>query len=340
MENQQQTGGSGDMDLGQFFSAIGKFFKNLFASILVGLARIRRVTIENKYAFILLIIGGGVVGVLYDKYVDKKFYESTMILNSDYLNKRIVDNAILKLNTLTAEPGRVGLKHDLQIDDSVAANIVKFEAQPFIEEDDVVDMQVLKEQLKNSKLQLEDPKIIDEVIEKLEVENRHAFEIKVNVYNPRHFKGLEHALVNYFRNNPYVAKRIEINAANQKAREAKLSAEIKRLDTLKFALYTNYKSMAEQNRQGSNNVVLNDKLMEKPMDIYDQTMAYYDDLEDLKKDIYLKPDFEVVDGFAEVNVPASASSFTIILNGILIAVGIGYLIIGLIGIDKHLGGLK
>ncbi len=328
------------MDLGQFFAGVGRFFKNLFSGVVMGLASIRRVTIENKYAFILLIIGGIVGGLLYDTFIDKKFFESTMILNSDYLNKRIVDNSIKKLNILTNEPGRAGLMHDLQINDSLAANIVKFEAQPFIEEEDVIEMKVLKEQLKNSKLELEDPKVIDDVIEKLEVENRHAFEIKVSVYNPRHFKGLEHALVNYFRNNPYIKKRIEITGINEKAREVKLLQEINRLDTLKFALYTNYKAMAEQNRQGSNNVVLNDKLMERPMDMYKQAMEYYDDLEELRKNIFLKPDFEVVDGFAELNVPASASTSRIIFISVLIAIGLGYLIIGMINLDKHLGGLK
>lgn len=336
METQQKTPQSDEIDLGQLFSKIGDFFKNIGLGFVKFLALLRNVPLNHKILFIVLISAGAILGFLYSSQLKKKFYESTMILSSDYLNKRIVDSSIDKLNLLAEEESPKGLSKILGISDSLAKNIVKFEAKPFVSEGDLIELEVLKEQLKNAQATSKNEKVIEQVLRRIEIENRHAFEFTVRTFSPTVIKPLQEALVNYFRNNDFIKKRIEISKINLIAKKLKLQQESQKLDSLKRVIYSNYKSMADQTRQGSNNVILSDKAVTNPIEIYNQDLSLYDQMQSIERSLYLQPDFEVMDGFTEFNEPASASRLRIIFTAMLIAFGLGYLIVALRQFDKYL----
>src|SRR5882724_11398011 len=132
MENQQKS--NDEIDLGQVFTKIGDFFKNIGSGIIIFLALLRNIPMKNKRLFVLLVLAGGILGFSYSSLLKKKFYDTSMILSSDYLNKRIVDNAVDKLNLLAEEKISKGLAATLRIPDSLAKSIVKFETKPFISE--------------------------------------------------------------------------------------------------------------------------------------------------------------------------------------------------------------
>jgi len=335
MENTRNQQPSDEVSMGQVFGKLFEIFGNAWQSLIVGLANFRRTSIHNWKFLTVITIVGGTAGYIYGDYIKPKFYESSMILNSEHLNKRILDNAISKLNLLTGEPGKIGLKRALKIDDSLANNIMKFEGTPFMEEKDIIELGLLKEQLKNSKLELENPKIIDEVVKRIEIENRHSFELKVFLYNPEQFKELENALIDYLRNSPYVKKRIEFNRQNLVSRQSQLMKDLGKLDSLKTAINMSYESMAKQ-RDGSNNIVLKDDAVSGSVDVYKQSFVLYDLIDDVNEVVFLKSDFEVVDGFTELNVPASATLKQIIQISSLIGLATGYLIIGLIRLNRRL----
>src|SRR6185369_5342209 len=117
---------------------------------------------ENKPLFIIVIITSMIVGFSYSSFIKKKFFESTMILSSDYLNNRLVDNTIDKLNLLAEEENKHGLAKILNIPDSLADNIVKFDAKPFIAENDLVEIEVLKDQLKSAQAESKNGKVIEQ----------------------------------------------------------------------------------------------------------------------------------------------------------------------------------
>ncbi len=336
MESQKPADRADEIDLGQLFTKIGAFFASIWFGFMRFLALIRRVPIENKATFLLLIAGAIVVGSLYANLLKKKFYETSMILSSDYLNKRIVDNTIEKLNLLAREKDSGGLAHVLQIPDSLAKNILGFEAKPFVKETDIVEIEVLKEQLKNAQIDSKNKDVIDQVIKRIEIENRHAFEITVRVYNPTIIRDLENALILFFRDNDYVKKRIEITKTNLLAKKQKLVKDRQKLDSLKEIIYSNYKSMATQSRQGSNNVILSDKAVTDPVQIYQQDIIAYNELESVNRDLYLQPDFEVVTRFTQFSEPSSASQVKIIAITILGAIVLGYLIIALSTFNQYL----
>jgi len=331
---------SDEIDLSQLFSKIGDFFTNIGLGIMRFLALLRRIPIENKLLFILIIIASAIVGFSYSKFLNKNFYESSMILSSDYLNKRLVDNTIDKLNLLAGEENKHGLAKVLNITDTLANNIVKFDAKPFIAENDLIELEVLKEQLRNAQANAKNEKVIDQVVQRIEIENRHAFEITVKTYNPTFIGALQLALINHFRNNDYIKRRIEINKTNLLEKKTKLHHDLQKLDSLKFIIFDNYKSMAAQSRQGSNNVILSDKAVTNPVEIYNQDLLLYNQFQDVNSQVYLQKDFEVIDGFTEFSEPSSASLRKILSISILIGIGLAYLTVALSAFDRYLASLS
>jgi hypothetical protein len=161
----------------------------------------------------------------------------------------------------------------------------------------------------------------------------------VRVYNPTVVHELEVAIVNYFKNNEYIKKRIEVNKTNMIARKQKLLSESLKLDSLKEVIYANYQNMAAQSRQGSNNVILSDKAVTNPIEIYNQDLSFYNEIQSIDRALYLQNDFEIVDGFTEFSKPTSAGPVRASGYGILIAIGLGYILVALSGFNKYLAKL-
>lgn len=336
MENTQKPD---DIELGLVFAKIGDFFKSIGYGIIRFIALLRNVPVDNKILFALLTVAGGVIGLSYSTFLKRKFFESSMVLSCDYVSKRIIDNAIEKLNLLAGEETSKGLSRALHISDSLAANIMKFEAKPFVAEKEIVETEILKEQLKNAQINSKNQAVIDQVIKRISIENQHAFEFTVRTYSPTSIKPLQDALVNHFKNNDFIKKRILITHDNLLAKRDKLRRDSNKLDSLKKVIYSNYKTMAER-PQGSNNVILSDKSVTNPVEIYNQDLSLYDELQWIESRLFLQPDFEVVDGFTEFDEPASASRPKIIATGMLIGFLFGYLVVALRRFDKYLSVIK
>jgi len=340
MENQKPAIPSEEIDLGQLFSKIGDFFKNIGLGTMRFLALLRRIPLENKLPFILVTTGSIVMGLTYSGFLQKTFYESSMILSSDYFNKRIVDNTIEKLNLLAEEKNKAGLAKVLHINDTLAKNILEFRARPIVAETELIEMEVLKEQLKNAQINNKNEKVINEIIARIQIENRHAFEITVRMLNPTFIGDLQTALINYFRNAEYIRRRIEITKANLLEKKIKLHHDLQKLDSLKFVIFENYRNMALQSKQGSNNVILSDKSVTNPIEIYGQDLTLYNQLEDINKSLYLQDDFEIIDGFTEFSEPSSASGLKIIVISILMGIVVSYFLVALFRFNRYLAGLS
>ena len=340
MDNQPKPTPSDEIDLGVLFAKIGDFFKGIGLGCIRFLALVRATPVANKALFISLTIAGATIAFGYATYVKKDFYESSMILSSNYLNKRIVESSIDKLNLLAEEKDASGLARTLNLTDSAAKKIKKFQAIPFIPENELLDMEILREQLKNLQTDKKNEKMIEQVVDRLAVENRHAFEITVQTYSPTIVKTIQDALVNYFRNNEYIKKRIEINKLNLLSRKEKLQQESKKLDSLKVVIYSNYKSMAEQSRQGSNNVILSDRAVTNPIEVYNRDFEIYNELQSTERQLYILPDFEVVDGFTEFSEPASDSLPKTIVLGALFGFLASYLLVLLLAFNNYLRDFK
>lgn len=337
-ENKPKSQSSDEIDLSQVFKWIGNGFRNFGNSILNGLAGLRSIFFENKKFFGLVIIAGLTIGGLYSELLSKKYYKSSMILTCDYLNRRIVESTIEKLNLLCGEVEREGLAKELNIPVTTAKSILKFESNPFVSEDDIVEMEVLKEQLNNVAEAKKD--VVKKVIGKLEVDNKSAFQISMLISDPDAVNNLDSVIVNYLKSGDYVKRRIEINKSNLLQKKEKLVQESMRLDSLKSVLFRSFDNMSKQSKQGSNNVILSEKPLTDPLSVFTQDLFLYDQIQVINQNLYLQPDFEIIDGFTSFKEPESASLLKILVISLLISWLLGYLILGLWKFDSYLAKLS
>jgi len=342
MDNQRSNTPQDDIDLGRLFTRIGDGIRSAWLGLMRLLALIRRVPFENKLSFVAIIGASVVIGFTFTYFLRKNYYESTMILSSNYLNKRLTESTMDKLNQLSREKSKGGLAKALNLKDTLADNIIGFEVRPFVSENDIIELEVLKEQLKTAQATATNSNktVIDQVINRIEIENRHAFEITVRTLNPTVIPNLQEAIVGYFRTSAYIKKRIEINKINLEKRRTKLLSDVAKLDSLKKIIYQNYRSMAEQARQGSNNVILSDKSVTDPINIYETDRLTYDQLQDVERQLYLQPDFERLEGFTEFSEPANPSVLRMIFYSVLIGIVIAYVDVALRSFNRYLANLK
>jgi hypothetical protein len=324
---------SEEIDLTQFFGWIGRGISRVGNSILYGLATLRNIFFFNRLFFLGIILLGLILGGVYSELLKKKFYKTTMVLSCDYLNTQILNNTIDKLNLLCGEEEREGLAEVLSIDQKTAKNIQRFDFKSFVSEDDVVEMEVLRTQLNN--VAAEKKELVEKVMKKLEIENKNAYEISVLVYNPDVVRPLEKALVNYFKSTEYIKRRIDIKKSNLISLKTKLTRESKKLDSLKAVLFQNYQTLGKTSR-GSNNVILGEDQLANPLDVFKQDLEINNQILEIEHDLYIQPDFEVVEGFTTFKQPESASLLKILVIAFSVSFVMGYLIIGAWRLDQLL----
>ncbi len=334
MEEKQRPAHTDEVDVAQFFRWIGRGFSNLGQSIIAGIAGLRNEFHRNRVFFTGIIILGLLLGTLYSVALKKDYYKTSMVLSCDYLNTQILQNTIDKFNLLAREKGRAGLQEVLRIDSVTAQNIQEFQFKPFVSEDDVVEMEVLREQLNNVTEQKRE--LVNKVIDRLEIDNKNAYEISVYVYDPDIVKPLEKALVEYFRTSTYIRNRIEDNKRRLEEKRDKLRAELRKLDSLKIVMLQNYQALAQKGR-GSNNVVVGaEEGFMNPVQVFTTDLQIYEQLQGVETKLALTPDFEIVDGFTSFQRPESASLPDILAVSLLLSILIGYLILGAYRFDRML----
>jgi hypothetical protein len=325
MDNNNTTSKTNEeIDLTRFFAWIGRGFKRAGNGVLYVLSSLRNLFVSNLIFFMVTIVIGIALGTVYIKLIRKKEYRSSMVLSCSYLNNHIVNNTIEKLNLLCEGPENEGLGAELGISDSLAKNIISFEFEPFISEKEVVEMEVLKEQLNNVVAEKKD--LVQRVVSKLSIENRDAYQISVVLLTPTIVDELEQALISYFQNSPYIKKRIEIAAKGRLQRREKLVRESEKLDSLKLAVFNYYESQTKSSK-GSNNVILNDDKINTPLDVFKEDLLINQEILALDHDIYVRPDFELIDGFTGFTHSQSASLSKVLVISFFLSILAGYVVL-------------
>src|SRR5689334_4671878 len=98
-----------EIDITQILKSIGNVFRNFGNSLLRGIAKLRRTFLSYLTFFIIVVMAATAFASFYSWSMRKQKFTSSMILSCDYLNTRIMENAIEKLNLLCLEKDRVGL---------------------------------------------------------------------------------------------------------------------------------------------------------------------------------------------------------------------------------------
>lgn len=332
IRNQNNTNNSDEIDLRQLFSAIGDFFKNIFIGIMLILVAFRNATVNNIKIIFLFVVVGGIIGISLNYYLPE-YYTSSMLLNSKFSTGRLTESSIDKLDQLCEEQNYEQLARILAIDTSTSKNLRGFYYEPFVSEEEIVELEVLKEQLKS---EIQDELVINKFVEKLKNENKSTYRIFVEVYDNSDLRKLEQPLLNYFRNSDFVAKRIEIEVANNKLKLVNIEEEIQKMDSLKKLVIKNYDLFAERSRSGSNNVIMSDEQIVDPISIFDKSQKLHEEKLEIQEELYLTPSFELIDGFTVFSKPDSPSLIKLGFYSCLYGLLAAYILIILIAFNKYL----
>lgn len=322
-----------EIDLRQVFQSIGSFFQGIADGILRFIASLRKIALNNKTFFITSIVISQVLALSYTTLLRKDFFTSTMILSSQYLNRQTVENTIEKLNSLCKEKERTELAKTLNIQPELAKNIMEFDFSTLVTESEKIEFEVLKEQL--ASVIEEKKEVANRVVRQLNQENRTSFLITVSVFDPEIISNLETALLNYFKNNEFIKKRLDSYQINLLERKRKLLTESEKLDSLKQVIYLNFTQMATQSR-GSNNVILGEKYMTDPLAVFKEDLVLNEQILQIDQELYIKPGIEIVDGFTAFREPDNLSLPLVMLLAMGISLLLAYLIIGFIKFNNYL----
>ena len=334
-QDQKQNLRDDEIDLRAVFAAIGGFFVriwNFFLSLIIGF---RRITLKRLYLILVILFLGVVFSAGY-YFQRQPFYQTSLLIQSDYLNNRLVENAIDKIYKLIDPSAPQALAGTLGITPELAANIIEIGASPLITEAEVIEIEILQEQLRNLKV---DQQQIQRIVNQIQVQNQNAFEITVKVLDPNIFGDLETPLVNYFRNNPYVKRRIEIRKSNLENEKIKLEEELKQMDSLKGVL-VRYIEKSGGGKDGSSNFILGDPTVSDPISVFREDYNLYQIYQQVQKSLYLEDDFEVIDGFTPFEKPASSGLIKTIRDGLLISLVFAYTLVFLIEINRYLNKVE
>ncbi len=324
-----------EVDLRKLFQAIGKGFFNIGKAFINLIIRIRRVSISYKILLIAMVLIGIIAGIAYNK-VSKPYYTTSMLLSSEYFNGRLVENNVGKLNTLCEETDRVGLAKVLNIESEIALNIKGFDFEPMVTEQDIVDVEVLKQKLEE--LKVKDPDI-EKVIEQIEIQNKKTYVITVRVFDNTIIGNLQESLVGYFKNNPFVSNRIKVTKKSQLALINKLQRDLIQLDSLKNLFNLNLKANAGRKGETAN-VYVGESGSLDPVRFYSQSVFLYGKLQEAEEKITLADDFEVIDGFTVFSKPESPSTIIAIVISLLGFIGLAYVLIIFIETNKYLNKVE
>ncbi len=337
--NQQNTNTENykddEIDLRKLFQAIGKGFANIGKAFINLIIRIRRVSITYKILLVSMIATGIATGVIFNK-VSKPYYNTSMLLSSEYFNAKLVENNIEKLNMLCEEKERNGLATVLSIDVKIAKNIKSFDFEPLVSEQDIVDVEVLRQKLEE--LKVKDPDIA-KVVEQIEIQNKKAYILTVHVFDNTIIGNLQESLVEYFRNSPFVKNRITINRTNQLKLISKLQNDLRQLDSLKYLFNQNLKANAGRKTEPSSLYIGESGALD-PVRFYNQSVQLYEQLQEVQKEVELGNDFEVIDGFTVFSRPESPNLIKASVISSLLFLGLAYFIIMFIETNKYLNTIE
>ncbi|MBK6265918.1 hypothetical protein JKA74_12820 [Marivirga sp. S37H4] len=335
-KKQNNSNNSDEIDLRQLFSSIGDFFKSIFVGFIMLIVAFKNATIKYFKIIFLFVVLGGLIGIAL-KYVLPDYYTSSMLLRSSYSTVKLTESSIEKLDQLCQEGNYEGLATKLNIDTAVAKNIKGFSYEPFVSEAEIVELEILKEQLKS---EIENEEVIERFVEKLKNENKSTYRIFVQVYDSKNLGSLEEPLIDYFRNSQYISKRLQIEKENLILKERNIDEELQKLDSLRELVIKNYDNLAERNRTGSNNIIMKDEQLIDPLSIINKRDQLYQEKLRIQQQLYLTPSFELIDGFTVFSKPDSPGLLKIGFYSCLYGLLIAYVIIMLIYFNKYLNSVE
>jgi len=324
-----------DIDLRSVFSAIGSFFYKIGNGIILTVIRFRRVSKKYLLYIIISVLFFSVSSAIYF-YFRKPKYETSFVLRCQYLDNNLMGNKIERLNKLCDNANLNLLASSLGVDSTVASEIKSFDYEPFVSEQDKINSEILQEQLRGLKIE---PDKIVELVGYATLRNTNTYKITVNVTDPAVYDYIQDPIINFFRSDQFVQQRILNHKENLEGKQKKLLSELTQIDSLKKVLFR-YIEKSSGSSSTSTNILLGDPTVSDPLKVFNKDYELYTTLQSVESEMFLKTDFEVVEGFVPYNKPANLTLYQTLSIGIIAGIGIAYFLIILIEFNKYLNRVE
>jgi hypothetical protein len=340
MENKDNTPKlSEEVDVTQFFKWIGKGIGRIGDAIIISILYVRSSVTKNKMLFLWFIVAGLILGTFYHSVLKKPYYKATMVVAIDFLDYKILEDIAQRLELMCKESSREVLAQEISISQDTAKLIEDFTIEAFVSEQDVIELELLKKDLKE--ITVERKGLLESVVANLEGQHSNRiYQISVFVYDYRIIKPLEQPIVRYFKENEFIKRRLQINQLGRVARKYKLEAESKKLDSLKTVLFENFQSLSKTTSRGSNNVILGDEKLTNPLDVFREDLAINSEILGIERSMFLQPGFEVMQGFTTITKPASFPLIVILGIAVAGSIVLCFITIWLLRIDRFFVSLE
>lgn len=271
-----------EIDLMLIFSKIRQLFIGLgnFISDSFYVARKRWVLL-----LIFSLVGGGMGTGLF--FITRPVYSSTLILSSITLRNDYCSDIVNNLQLIIKDNSSALLAHELKISVASAAAVKSLEFDNY-------DESVKKIYKDKDTVVLGRP-----------------FRVIAEAFNNTVFDTLQKALVSYMENNEYALKRKAIKTENIKLMKEKIGQQLDQLDSLKFVVTSNL--VPRGNQSG---FVFGQPI--DPINVYKEEIELFRDDLELKRDLTLIDNIQVIQDFLPRDKPDSPKLFkNIVICGLL-----------------------
>ncbi|WP_017730049.1 hypothetical protein [Nafulsella turpanensis] len=323
---------SDEIDLREVFKAIGNFFSRIGRGIIHAVLAVKRAS----RAYRILILTSVVIFIglgLYWHSTGKEYFSSSMVIESEYYDRDLMDGAIGELHALAEQEAYGSLARNLDISQEEAENIRGLKVETILSQDDQMLADALFKSIEASEIPMEELLVLREEL----LEENYKYRITVEVFSNDLLQNVENGLLHYLENNDYVERRTEIEVANLEALRGKLREERQKLDGLKTLLAESFQQMNENGRRGSNNVILGAaEGATDPLNVYREDIKMYNEELEINKKLALIENVEVIKSFTAFKQPANLSLIKVILLSGLVGLAAAYILVILLEINNAL----
>ena len=303
------------------------------------LASMRAVGLRYKIWLVSIVVVSQAATFIYFKVLEERYYRANFSISSQLLTRRYINGEIDNLNLLCKDKTRKGLAAILHISEEMAQKIHRFGFKDFTTEEEEMKLEVLREKLralKVNELSAEQKDMIDNVVSRMGDAEANSYEIFAQVYDPAVGKQVLDAVYKYIRSQDFISNRIKVDSVILTNRKAKLMSESRKLDSLKAVLYQNFLNMSKQTSQGSNNVILSDRYLTNPIEVFKQDITYGQQIDEIDRIILLRTNFETTKSYEVILIPDNPRISFLSPVALLLSLLGFFLIVGVIKLNRYL----
>ena len=121
---------------------------------------------------------------------------------------------------------------------------------------------------------------------------------------------------------------------------SKIIEEEPEIDSLTKISIAYFQNISNQRRDGSNNVIIGGNQPTDPLTVFNRELSLHNEKLNIEKALFLKSDFEMVDGFTPAYTPETLNVKQSVIYSAGIGIAISYLIIFFIGINRWLSKVE